>query len=94
MLKAINEGEGFYSIGWRFSSDKVFEYQKLTLLLTELKVDRMKAVMITDKGLLGYNLTAGQLTEVVLDECSESRVELINNTIDELFEIQLLKCIK
>lgn len=94
MLKAINEGEGFYSIGWRFSSDKVFEYQKLTLLLTELKVDRMKAVMITDKGLLGYNFTAGQLTEVVLDECSESRVELINNTIDELFEIQLLKCIK
>jgi G3E family GTPase len=94
ILKAMNEGEGFYSIGWRFSPEKVFEHQKLTLLLIELKVERMKAVMITDKGIFGYNLTADGLTEVVLDECSESRIELIADTIDESLEIQLLRCIK
>ena len=94
MLKAINEGEGFSSIGWRFSSNKVFDHKKLILLLTELKVERMKAVMITDKGLFGYNFAADRFTEVVLDECSESQLELIDNTIDKSFEIQLLKCIK
>jgi G3E family GTPase len=93
MLKAINEGEGFYSIGWRFAPEKIFSHQKLTLLLTGLKVERMKAAMITDKGLVGYNLTFDGLTETVLDECSESRIELIADAIDESFEIALLKCI-
>jgi len=94
MLKASNEGEGFSSTGWRFSSNKVFNHQQLILLLTELKVERMKAVMITDKGFFGYNLTADRFTEVELDECSESRLELIDKTIDKSFEIHLLKCIK
>ena len=93
MLKAINEGEGFYSIGWRFAPEKVFAHQKLSLLLTGLKVERMKAVMITDKGVVGYNLTLDGLTETVLDKCSESRIELIAEAIDESFEIALLRCI-
>lgn len=93
MLKAINEGEGFYSIGWRFAPEKVFSYQKLILLLTGLKVERMKAVMITDKGFVGYNLTLDGLTETSLDKCSESRIELIADAIDESFEIALLRCI-
>jgi len=93
MLKAINEGEGFYSIGWRFAPEKVFAHQKLSLLLTGLKVERMKAVMITDKGFVGYNLTLDGLTETVLDECAESRIELIADAIDESFEIALLRCI-
>ena len=97
MLKAVNEGEGFYSIGWRFSSDKIFDYQKLISFFTklsELKVERMKAAMITDKGLFGYNLTLDGLTETSLNASSESRIELIADTGDESFEIQLLKCIK
>ena len=97
MLKAVNEGEGFYSIGWRFSSDKIFDHQKLISFFTklsELKVERMKAAMITDKGLFGYNLTLDGLTETSLNASSESRIELIADTGDESFEIQLLKCIK
>ena len=93
MLKAINEGEGFYSIGWRFAPEKVFSYQKLILLFTGLKVERMKAVMITDKGFVGYNLTLDGLTETSLNKCSESRIELIAGAIDESFEIALLRCI-
>ena len=96
LLKAVNEGEGFYSIGWRFSSDKIFDHQKLISFFTklsELKVERMKAAMITNKGLFGYNLTLDGLTENSLNACSESRIELITETTDESFEIQLLKCI-
>ena len=97
MLKAMNEGEGFYSVGWRFSSNKIFDHQKLISFFTklsELKVERMKAAMITDKGFFGYNLTLDGFTETSLNACSESRIELIADTVDESFEIQLLKCIK
>jgi hypothetical protein len=31
-VKAINNGDGFNSIGWRFSPEKVFSYQKLFTL--------------------------------------------------------------
>ena len=94
VLKAINEGEGFYSIGWRFSPEKVFEHQKLRLLFSELKVERMKAVINTDKGMFGYNLTADGLTETLLNECSESRIEFIADAIDESLEIQLMECMQ
>ncbi|USE02997.1 GTP-binding protein [Vibrio sp. SCSIO 43133] len=93
-LKAENEGEGFQSVGWRFSPDKVFNRQKLILLLVELDVERMKAVFITEDGIFGYNLTSDGLTEVVLDDYFESRIELISDTIDDTFEEQLLSCLQ
>lgn len=31
ILKATNQGEGFYSIGWRISAENVFDHQKLSL---------------------------------------------------------------
>lgn len=91
MIKAINEGEGFKSVGWRFSPNKVFDHQKLVLLLSELKVERLKAVFITDNGIFGYNLTQDGVTEVLLDECTESRIEIISHFIDDTFEDKLLK---
>ncbi|MEF1210648.1 GTP-binding protein, partial [Vibrio alginolyticus] len=36
ILKATNQGEGFYSIGWRISAENVFDHQKLRLLLLGL----------------------------------------------------------
>lgn len=93
-LKAENEGEGFQSVGWRFSPDKVFNRQKLILLLVELDVERMKAVFITEDGIFGYNLTSDGLTEVVFDDYFESRIELISDTIDDTFEEQLLSCLQ
>jgi len=94
VLKAINKGEGFDSVGWRFSPDRVFDRQKLILLLVELEVERMKAVIITNDGIFGYNLTSDGLTEVELDECSESRIELISDVIDASLEAKLLNCLR
>lgn len=91
-LKAANEGEGFRSVGWRFSPDKVFNRQKLFPLLTGLQVERMKAVFITDEGVFGYNLTADALTEIELDDCLESRIEMISENLDDALEAQLLAC--
>ena len=89
-VKAINNGDGFNSIGWRFSPEKVFNYQKLFSLFDGLIVDRMKAVLITDNGVFGFNLTPDEFTETEFDECSESRIELISESIDESFEEGLL----
>jgi hypothetical protein len=92
-LFAQNEGEGFQSAGWRFSPDKVFNYQKLFALLTGLCAERMKAVFITDEGVVGYNLTTDALTEIQLDDCLESRIEVISDKIDVSLEAQLLACL-
>ena len=92
-LTAVNEGEGFYSIGWRFSPDKVFDHQKLYLFLSGLQLERMKAVFITDKGFFGYNLTLDALTEIKLDDCLESRVEMISDKAIDVLEPQLLACL-
>ncbi len=93
-VKAINNGDGFNSIGWRFSPEKVFSYQKLFTLFDGLIVDRMKAVLITDNGVFGFNLTPDAFTETEFDECSESRIELISESIDDSFEEGLFDCIQ
>lgn len=92
-LSAKNEGEGFTSVGWRFSPSKVFNYHKLFLLLSGLCAERMKAVLITDQGIFGYNLTPDGLTEIPLDDCLESRIELISDKINDSLESELLACL-
>lgn len=92
-VKAENEGEGFHSIGWRFSPDIVFNRQLLFSFLTGLRVERMKAVFITDEGVLGYNLTDDAITEIELDDCLESRIEMISDNLDDSLEAQLLACV-
>lgn len=93
-LKASNEGEGFVSIGWRFSPRHVFNHSKLYDLLNGVVAERLKAVFITNKGIFAYNLTPDALMEFVLDECMESRIEIIADELnDEQWETALLDCI-
>ncbi|MEX0336112.1 GTP-binding protein [Vibrio tubiashii] len=93
MLKATNSGEGYQSAGWRFAANKLFDRQKLLRLLVGLKAERMKAVFITQDGIFGYNLTEDGLTESELDECSETRIEVIAETIAADLESKLLECV-
>ena len=53
----------------------------------------MKAVLITDQGIFGYNLTPDGLTEIPLDDCLESRIELISDKINDSLESELLACL-
>jgi G3E family GTPase len=92
-LKALNKGEGFYSIGWRFSGSRLFNYEKLLSFLKSINAERMKAVFITDKGTLSYNLTSDALKESVVSHYTESRIEIININIDTQWEEQLMACI-
>ncbi|OBT26201.1 cobalamin biosynthesis protein P47K [Vibrio tasmaniensis] len=93
MIKASNHGEGFESVGWRFSADKLFDRQQLLKVLVGLKAERMKAVFITQSGIFGYNLTEDGLTECELDECIETRIEVIGQSIDSDLENHLIQCL-
>jgi G3E family GTPase len=92
-LKAVNQGEGFHSIGWRFDSRKIFNRQALFLFLSGVVAERVKAVFITESGIFGYNLTPDALTEIELDDCFESRIDIIASDICEQWEAQLLDCL-
>lgn len=91
-LKAINQGEGFESVGWRFTPERIFDRSKLFNLFNGLSVERMKAVFLTEDGVFGYNLAGDGLTEIELDDCLESRIEIIATKTFENWEQQLLDC--
>jgi hypothetical protein len=54
---------------------------------------RVKAVFITEAGVFGYNVTTDSLTEIELDDCFESRIDIIASEICEKWEAQLLDCL-
>lgn len=89
-LKVENTGEGYRSVGWRISPEHTFAYDRLCVWLGGLTVERLKGVFITDKGVLGVNMTRDTLTEMPLDDCLESRVEIINEILSPEWESELL----
>lgn len=93
-IKAINSGEGFYSLGMRFSPDIEFSRKQLLNWMNGLLAERMKAVFITTEGIFGYNLSDGVLTEIELDDCFESRFEMISADNEFDNEEELLSCIQ
>jgi G3E family GTPase len=82
-IKAVNQGEGFYSVGWRFSAYKVFDKEKLIALLSHIEAIRIKAVIVSEKGNYSCNITRDGVTETPLNNCTESRIEIICTTINE-----------
>lgn len=107
-IKAVNTGEGFNSVGWRFSPEIIFDHNKLLVLLNKVHAERIKAVFNTEEGVFGYNVTGnersdderaknevstGGFTETTLNTIEESRIEIIANTIAESLEAELLACI-
>lgn len=92
-LRVENAGEGFQSLGWRFSPQKIFNRQSLQSWIKGLNVERVKGVFITRDGIFGYNATQGELTETELDDCFESRVEIIGFGESQASEEGLLQCL-
>lgn len=101
-------GEGFNSVGWRFSPDIVFAHNKLLVFLNKVHAERIKAVFNTEQGVFGYNITdhrksknesndgevsANSLTKTTLNTIKESRIELIAETIEDSLETDLMACI-
>lgn len=72
-----NTAEGFFSVGWLFAPDWEFDHMQILALFTGFAVERLKAVVITSEGIIAANLADGVLSLSELDECEETRIELI-----------------
>ncbi len=77
-ISAENEGEGFYSHGWVFKPDFRFDKAKIDALFGGLRAERIKAVLRTEEGVVGYNYSAGVLSETPLAAANDNRVEMIS----------------
>jgi G3E family GTPase len=89
-----NQGEGFFSQGWIFKPEIIFNKVRLYDLLVSTDIERLKAVFIADEGVVAFNKVDGVLTELMLDETMDSRIELIADKEEHLsnFENEILKC--
>lgn len=91
--KAVNSADGFTSIGWHFDEQTHFDRGKLFTFLSGIDAVRAKATVITQDGSWGYNFAAGTLTEIPLEDCIESRVEIICEALADNWEAELHDCI-
>ncbi|MCL1066508.1 GTP-binding protein [Shewanella olleyana] len=85
-----NQGEGAFSIGWVFEPRLCFDFDALINLANhfiELNIVRLKAVMITEEGIAGFNMVDGKLSVMELDETMDSRMEII--ALSPLAEVKL-----
>lgn len=76
-LKVENSGEGYYSCGWVCAPSQEFNYQQVVDTLLDLQVERVKAVLRTNKGPVTFNLSDGDLNITMLDEAADSRIEFL-----------------
>lgn len=72
--------DGYYSYGWRFDANWVFEFDALFPWLASVASERLKAVMITDEGIAAINRLGLEQTVTELDDAMESRIEFISQT--------------
>jgi len=73
-----NAAQGFFSQGWIFNGNKIFDFTQAMNLLSVVEVDRLKAVLITEKGIFGFDKVDDVLTRIELDESPDSRLEIID----------------
>jgi G3E family GTPase len=92
-VQAINRGEGFESVGWRFAGDQVFSHAKLFAVLISFDAERVKGVFNTDEGAFAYNMAGDSITRTDLPDCHESRIEVIAMQISDEWGRQLLECV-
>lgn len=91
--RSDNTSDDFRSVGWRFSPEIVFEREKILAFLLGLRCERVKAVVITADGVFAYNGSEDIVTEMELQDCAESRIELISQSAEEGWEARLLDCL-
>ncbi|WP_349431344.1 GTP-binding protein [Methylomarinum sp. Ch1-1] len=83
-----NHGGGFYSSGWLFGRQVVFDYVTLHALLSVIDAERVKAIMRTDRGCYVFNSVDGVLTQSMLEHAEDSRIEVISRNREDWEDLQ------
>ena len=55
IVRKSNQGEGFYSRGWIWPAHHWFDYDDVMKVVKNVSVNRLKAVIITEKGIYSIN---------------------------------------
>lgn len=94
-LTSSNRGDGFVSYAWVFSPEMTFRFRPVLSLLSSVRAERLKAVLITDQGVIGYNCTDDVSTELTLDDAADSRIEIIlaDGSANPVTDEALLACL-
>jgi G3E family GTPase len=71
-------GDGYHSCGWRFAEQTQFDFHQLMLLFSGVAVDRLKAVLKTDRGSYVFNAENGVLGVKEIDGL-DNVIELIHS---------------
>lgn len=100
IVRKQNQGEGCFSCGWVFEPMQEFDFDKLMQFITlqtqtSPTLLRLKAVMITSDGIAGINWSSGDMTVTELDDCVDSRLEMIaTQELDwDHIELALMECL-
>ncbi|CAA6828275.1 MAG: Putative metal chaperone, involved in Zn homeostasis, GTPase of COG0523 family [uncultured Thiotrichaceae bacterium] len=92
-LRKHHQQQAFSSIGWVFNTDTCFDYFDLTAHLSGLNIQRLKAIMRTDRGVYTFNYSGDILSSQLIEDAADSRLEIISDdmTFDaDSFEQTLL----
>lgn len=92
-IRKENKGQGYFSCGWIFGSEVVFDFDQLFSFMYQLSAERIKGVINTTKGCHAFNVANGIVSanELTL-EGFETRLEIIDSqplACDELEETLL-----
>ncbi|WP_115718362.1 CobW family GTP-binding protein [Gallaecimonas mangrovi] len=71
--------DGMHSLGFLFAPKTRFDFRELWFLLSACDVLRLKAVMMTEKGMMAFNAVDGALAITEIDIDSDSKIELIDH---------------
>jgi G3E family GTPase len=83
-IKKENQGDGFYSQGWIWPASFQFDFRQLINILEKTEFVRVKGVMITNRGIFGFNAVGNELNINEFDEVLESRMEIIAETEEQV----------
>ncbi|WP_153448550.1 CobW family GTP-binding protein [Vibrio algicola] len=81
-VRKENKGQGYFSCGWLFGAEFIFNFDQLFSMLSSLTAERVKAVMNTDQGCYAFNMSNGvvSVNQMTL-EGYESRIEVIDSEL-------------
>tara|TARA_S200000501_G_scaffold379014_1_gene446372 strand:- start:3859 stop:4788 length:930 start_codon:yes stop_codon:yes gene_type:complete len=65
-LRSTNSTGDFQSVSWRFKSSAIFSKENLLNFLTQLNAIRVKAIIISEEGILGLNISNDNIDEFFL----------------------------
>ena len=80
----VPKRDGYYSEGWRFPKNQIFDLDKLQHFLSQFENARIKAIMHTNKGWMIFNTQDNQRDITPTKPSTDSRIEIISHDINNL----------